>query len=135
MKAYTNGEIVVYWNPDRCIHSTNCVKGLPSVFNHKHRPWINMQGADSEEIMNAIDRCPSGALYYRMVAIGEEESAARIRVMKGGPLLVEGDCRLIDRNGTEAASCGPFTLCRCGRSSKMPFCDGSHSWVDFDDQD
>ncbi|NYT01477.1 MAG: hypothetical protein GKC10_01795 [Methanosarcinales archaeon] len=136
MKAYTNGEIVVYWEPDKCVHSANCVKGLPAVFNHKQRPWINMQGADSEEIMKAIDNCPSGALSYKRVDAGKDRGgfAARIKVMKGGPLLVEGECRLIGRGGEEVASCGPFALCRCGASRKKPFCDGSHSRVDFDDQ-
>ncbi len=65
MKEYTNEEIVVCWEPKKCIHSRNCVRGLPEVFNRSKRPWINMSAATSEEIMKVIDRCPSGALSYR----------------------------------------------------------------------
>jgi uncharacterized Fe-S cluster protein YjdI len=62
---YTNGEITVVWQPDHCIHSANCVKNLPAVFKPQEKPWIRVENASSEEIMNAIDKCPSGALSYR----------------------------------------------------------------------
>ena len=62
---YTNGEITVVWQPDICIHSANCVKNLSAVFKPKEKPWIRVENASSEEIMNAIDKCPSGALSYR----------------------------------------------------------------------
>jgi uncharacterized Fe-S cluster protein YjdI len=65
MKEYTNKEITVYWNPEKCIHSANCVRCLPEVFNLKVRPWINMKGATTEDIRKAIDKCPSGALSYK----------------------------------------------------------------------
>jgi uncharacterized Fe-S cluster protein YjdI len=138
MKEYTNDEIVVCWVPEKCIHSRKCVLGLPGVFDRGKRPWINMLGATSEEIMRVIDRCPSGALSYRMV--GDEAAAvapelsASIKVLKNGPLLVEGSCRLIDREGNEAANCGPFALCRCGGSKKKPFCDGTHAKIGFQDE-
>lgn len=156
MKEYANDELVVYWKPEKCIHSRNCVRGLPGVFDRSKRPWINMAGASSEEIMRTIDRCPSGALSYKRVsgngaigneaseneAIGNEageadetmqEKAASIRVTKNGPLLVEGSCVLVDSEGRRAASSGPFALCRCGKSRKKPFCDGSHVRTGFDD--
>lgn len=140
MKEYTNDEIVVCWEPKKCIHSRNCVKGLPKVFDRAKRPWVNMSGASSEEIMKVIDRCPSGALSYRRVGGGtaaaafaqEPSASASIKVMKGGPLLVEGSCRLIDRDGNEIENCGPFALCRCGGSNKKPFCDGTHAEIGFD---
>ena len=65
MKEYTNKEITVYWNPEKCIHSANCIRCLPGVFNLKERLWINMNGANSEDIMEVIDKCPSGALSYK----------------------------------------------------------------------
>ena len=72
MKEYTNNEITVYWNPDMCIHSANCVRCLPVVFNLNERPWINMKGAISEDIMKAIDKCPSGALSYKKTGESQE---------------------------------------------------------------
>lgn len=86
--------------------------------------------------MKVIDRCPSGALSYRKVgeeaAVPQQRPSASIKVLKGGPLLVEGSCRLIDTEGKEIESCGPFALCRCGGSKKKPFCDGTHAEIGFD---
>jgi uncharacterized Fe-S cluster protein YjdI len=42
-----------------------CVRGLSKVFNTKARPWINMEAGSSDEIMKAIDNCPSKALSYK----------------------------------------------------------------------
>ena len=74
MKEYSNNDIKVIWNPEKCIHAGECVKGLPQVFNRDSTPWINMQGASSEEIMSVVDRCPSGALTYKKVQSATEES-------------------------------------------------------------
>ena len=65
-KKYDNGEITVIWQQHLCIHSANCVHGLPQVFDITQKPWINVQGADSEAIMNQIKKCPSGALSYEI---------------------------------------------------------------------
>ncbi|MDD1762542.1 MAG: (4Fe-4S)-binding protein [Methanothrix sp.] len=132
MKEYSNGEIVVCWQPEKCMHARECVNGLPKVFNNAQNPWINIEAATSEEIMKVIDRCPSGALTYRK-ADKPEQSSVRIKVMKNGPLLVEGNCTLVDGDGKEDTVNGPFALCRCGGSKKKPFCDGSHIRIGFDD--
>lgn len=135
MNEYSNEEIVVYWNPERCIHAGECTKGLPQVFNRESRPWVNIKGADSEEIIKVIDRCPSGALSYKMVGKKDESEipCTRIKVMKNGPLLVEGDCALVDSTGNVSAGNGRLALCRCGGSKKKPFCDGTHIKIEFDD--
>lgn len=61
---YTNGEVTVIWKPKVCIHSTLCWKGLIEVFNPKERPWIKMDGATTERIIEQVRKCPSGALSY-----------------------------------------------------------------------
>ena len=63
-KKYDNGEITVVWQPHLCVHSANCVKGLPEVFNLAQKPWINVHAADAEAIINQVNKCPSGALSY-----------------------------------------------------------------------
>jgi uncharacterized Fe-S cluster protein YjdI len=63
-RKYTNGEITVLWQPDKCIHAARCISGLPAVFNVNKRPWVDMAGASTEEIKRVIDTCPSGALSY-----------------------------------------------------------------------
>ena len=63
-KHYSNGEVTIVWKSGLCAHSANCVNGLPAVFNPKASPWINADGASTEEIINQVNKCPSGALTY-----------------------------------------------------------------------
>jgi uncharacterized Fe-S cluster protein YjdI len=67
-KEYSNEEITIVWKPDVCIHSTLCWRQLGKVFNPKARPWVNIQGASTEELIQQIERCPSGALSYRRIS-------------------------------------------------------------------
>ena len=61
-KEYTNGDITILWKAEKCIHSGVCVKTLPKVYNPKARPWIKMENATSEELIDQVAKCPSGAL-------------------------------------------------------------------------
>jgi CDGSH-type Zn-finger protein len=56
-----------------------------------------------------------------------------ITVRKNGSYKVEGDdVRLVDWNGNEyTIDRRPFALCRCGGSTRKPFCDGTHSKIGF----
>lgn len=63
---YPNADITVIWKPDLCTHSTNCWKGLISVFNPREKPWIKMEGSTTERIIEQVNKCPSGALSYIM---------------------------------------------------------------------
>lgn len=65
-KEYSNGEVTVVWQSGLCTHSANCVRGLPRVFNTRKSPWVNVEGASTEEIKAQVDKCPSGALTYYM---------------------------------------------------------------------
>lgn len=66
-KEYTNGEIVIIWQPHLCIHAGICVKTLPEVYRIKEHPWIKPENASTDELIAQIGKCPSGALSYRMV--------------------------------------------------------------------
>jgi uncharacterized Fe-S cluster protein YjdI len=73
-KRYSNGEITVVWQPHLCIHSGICALGLPAVFNPRRRPWVDVAGASSAEIVNQVAKCPSGALSISSnAADGREE--------------------------------------------------------------
>jgi CDGSH-type Zn-finger protein len=52
----------------------------------------------------------------------------KITVRPNGPFRVEGPISLVDVNGQEWDLTGKpaISLCRCGLSSKRPFCDGTH---------
>ena len=58
---------------------------------------------------------------------------AIIKLRQNGPYLVEGDdVKVLDWNGAEYhVERRPIALCRCGGSTKKPFCDGTHSKVGF----
>jgi len=144
MKEYRNQDIVVHWEPERCSHSGICLKRLPSVFDLDQRPWVNIEAASPEDIIKVIDECPSGALKYSLpegssvnpelargpgakdAASHTAESVVRIRVLRNGPLLLEGPYKLQDVDGTITEQVGKTSLCRCGLSEKRPFCDGTH---------
>jgi uncharacterized Fe-S cluster protein YjdI len=63
--TYTNGEVTIVWKPALCQHSTLCWKGLPGVFKPGQRPWVHPHGASTQEIIDQVHRCPSGALSLR----------------------------------------------------------------------
>jgi len=63
---YSNGEVTIVWQPERCIHSGNCVRGLPEVFKPKEKPWITPEDSTTERIIQQVKKCPSGALSYFM---------------------------------------------------------------------
>ena len=58
----------------------------------------------------------------------------KITMSLNGSLKVEGPATLQDHEGNKVPTPEgrPFFLCRCGASQNKPFCDGSHSRVDFD---
>ena len=51
-----------------------------------------------------------------------------IKTRENGPLLITGIVKLQDHLGNIYDLTGQesIALCRCGHSSKKPFCDGSH---------
>lgn len=61
-----------------------------------------------------------------------------ITVRKTGSLFISAEdapnVRLVDHEGIEIempAEGKPISLCRCGASSRKPFCDGTHSKIGF----
>jgi CDGSH-type Zn-finger protein len=61
------------------------------------------------------------------------EDLTRISTYEDGPFLVTGGSfRLVDAEGGEfPLEKETIALCRCGASTKKPFCDGTHSKVGF----
>jgi CDGSH-type Zn-finger protein len=58
--------------------------------------------------------------------------ATTVKALPNGPLQVSGDFKLADGEGKEVPHQGEQAhLCRCGHSSKKPFCDGSHKTSGF----
>ncbi|MEX2611406.1 MAG: CDGSH iron-sulfur domain-containing protein [Gemmatimonadota bacterium] len=63
-----------------------------------------------------------------------EENNVTITVRENGPYRVEGPVRLVDADGNEYDISGKpaVSLCRCGGSTRKPFCDGTHSKLGFE---
>jgi uncharacterized Fe-S cluster protein YjdI len=66
LQTYETPEITVTFDPNVCIHSGICVRGLPAVFDIKRKRWVRPELASPEEVAAQVARCPSGALQYRL---------------------------------------------------------------------
>lgn len=76
----------------------------------------------------------------------EQAREKKVNVSKNGPYLVSGRTPLVQQEigtNTEGDSCewrtikeyplqDNYALCRCGKSERMPFCNGAHLRVNFD---
>lgn len=49
-----------------------------------------------------------------------------ILLQKNGPMRVKGNFIIKDQDDKPYDVSGDIFLCRCGKSSRQPFCDGSH---------
>lgn len=131
---YRSPEIVVSFDPRRCIHAEECVHGLPLVFDRNRRPWIAPENADAASIAEVVRRCPTGALHYVPLDGAAEElpvTPAVITPVPDGPLYLRGDLEIIGEEGSVLITETRAALCRCGGSSNKPFCDGTHARIGF----
>ena len=76
----------------------------------------------------------------------DSNSGRKIVIRKNGPYIVHGDVLLVRKaqvvsehgepltwkKGETLETSEPYALCRCGQSSKKPFCDGTHAKIGFD---
>lgn len=135
-KSYTNGEVTVYWEPKLCSHAAKCWKSLPSVFKPRERPWVNIDGAPTDDIKSAVLGCPSGALSLQPHAPMPEleapqQAGSEVRVVGNGPLEIKGRL-LIQEGGRQVELIGKTYFCRCGASANKPYCDGTHTRIGFE---
>jgi CDGSH-type Zn-finger protein/uncharacterized Fe-S cluster protein YjdI len=128
-RTYETDAIRVHWDSSRCIHTGLCLQALPSVFDLRRRPWVDLRGAEADAVADAVQRCPTGALRYERLdgAAGETPRRPTVVVpVEDGPLLMVGD---LDVRGPDLETITHetrLTLCRCGLSHNQPFCDNSH---------
>ena len=62
-----------------------------------------------------------------------ETEGLTITLLDNGPYQVSGPRKLLDCEGGEwdTADRAAVYLCRCGGSENKPFCDGTHSRLEF----
>ena len=134
-RSYKRDEITVTYQPRRCTHVAECLRRAPNVFNTWEQPWVQVDNGTIDEIVDAVERCPTGALHYERTDGGAQEMPRATNVVfvaRHGPYYVRGDLEIVMPDGsvlqeTRAA------LCRCGASQSRPFCDNAHREIQFRD--
>jgi CDGSH-type Zn-finger protein len=95
-----------------------------------------------ELVIREANHCPAGRLVVHDKKTGEEiehKLQPSIGVIEdpvlgcSGPLWVRGGIRFESQDGTPYEVRNRVTLCRCGASANMPFCNGSHASIRFRD--
>ena len=128
--TFVGNDVSISFDGSKCIHSRQCVLGLPNVFQaNVEGPWINPDNATTEEISALAHACPSGAITFERHDGGRDEAAPLVNTMfvrENGPLAIHADLTIDGKKGGFRA-----TLCRCGASKNKPYCDGSHTEAKF----
>ena len=123
-------QVVIRFDGGRCIHSRNCVLGRPDVFvPNVEGEWIHPDRATPDEVAHLALVCPSGAITYERLDGGPQEAPPKVNtvhVRENGPLALHAPHALADQPPALRA-----TLCRCGASQNKPWCDGSHTGIEF----
>lgn len=137
LDTYAGKEVTVYDNRGTCCHSGNCTDHLPAVFLKDSETFVNPDGADAQTIVDIVRQCPSGALGYSLhgTRYQGERRPQSVYVSENGPYHVQGGIDLQDQPRNEGASLEHYALCRCGHSKNKPFCDGSHWYAGFKDEE
>lgn len=108
--------------------------------------WALIEHTDRPEIRDLVVRevshCPSGRLVLRDKHTNksvEPDLPPSIALLEdtvlgcSGPLWVRGGVRVESADGKQYERRNRITLCRCGASANMPFCNGSHASIEFQD--
>jgi len=120
-----------------------------------------MEGAPTRKIIEVVNKCPTQAIVWkynkdlteeekqaqRLVAGAEEnpqtltgaaeprvEKPVNVRVMKDGPIVVDGRYEVIGPDEKPLKRSVMTSFCRCGNSGDMPYCDGTHRKIGFSDE-
>jgi CDGSH-type Zn-finger protein len=135
--TYVGKGITIHDNRKTCSHAGVCTDNLATVFRMGIEPWIDPDGAKVDEIIEIIQRCPSGALSYSVAEDnyqGNPDLDGEIAIAPMGPYAVKGNCGLGGVEFDQGAIHEHYALCRCGASKNKPFCDGSH-WTVWPDKE
>jgi uncharacterized Fe-S cluster protein YjdI/CDGSH-type Zn-finger protein len=136
-RDYETDRIRVRWDSTRCLHTARCIRRAPDVFDSSRRPWVQLDGADPEDVADAVRRCPTGALAFEWLDRSDDDGAAAeppmIELQRNGPYYVSGPIKVLSVDGQVLARGPRVALCRCGGTKNAPFCDNSHRLNGFQD--
>lgn len=137
LDEYKGKSITILDNRGICSHAAHCTDDLPKVWRMGIEPWIDPDGEIKEKIIEQVKKCPSGALSYVIDGnvYNKFSDEPDVIVSRNGPFRVHGSVELEGVEMGEGASREHYALCRCGHSKNKPFCDGSHWYVGFKDNE
>ena len=134
LSRYEGQKMDVDWDGRLCIHMGECGRAKGDLFVGDRQPWCQPDRVTVDDVVDVVERCPTGALTYRAKEESLLETADPENVVLAtynGPLFVRGDLALqgapVDMPGVRFR----VALCRCGKSKRKPYCDGSHAAAGF----
>lgn len=117
-----------------------------------------MNGSTTEKIIEIVNLCPTEALAWKWndesknAEIGAdqynhikfrrpellnsetpetEEIPVSVKIMVDGPIVLKGSFTVDYSGNNKEINNGMMSICRCGVSDHMPFCDGRHRKIGF----
>jgi len=157
-KKYKSNDITVYWKPSACVHASYCYRELIEVFDPSRRPWIDLNGSTTENIIEVVNLCPTEALAWKwndevknesvgsdqvnhikfrrpelldIKDIEEKEQPVSVKIMTDGPIVLKGNFNITYSDINKEVQEGIVSICRCGESDHQPYCDGRHRKTGF----
>jgi uncharacterized Fe-S cluster protein YjdI/CDGSH-type Zn-finger protein len=157
-RKYRNKDITVYWKPSACIHASYCYRELIEVFDPSRRPWVDLNESTTQRISEVVNLCPTEALSWKWnddeknediesdqlnhvrfrrpelmeeTDVPKEEEPVSVKVMVDGPIVLKGKFTIDYGGYKKDVNDSLVSICRCGASLHMPFCDGMHRKIGY----
>ena len=135
-KRFSGKQVDVDWDGRLCIHIAECGRAKGELFVGGRDPWGQPDLVSQQEVIDVVERCPSGALTYTVKDGTVSERPApdnTVTLSCNGPYFLRGEIEIEgapdDMDGVSFRA----ALCRCGASNNKPFCDNSHEKAGFRD--
>jgi hypothetical protein len=120
-----------------------------------------MNEASTDRIIEVVNMCPTEALTWmwndenmnRNISVdqtnhvvfrrpellmpteqSDQGNPVSVKIMMDGPIVIKGDFTFQYSGNKKEMKDGIISLCRCGASIHLPFCDGTHRKIGFEDK-
>jgi CDGSH-type Zn-finger protein len=130
-QVYTGEVLSLYDREELCVGARFCDRG-ENAWSYAVKAGPEHPDYEAAAVYEA-GCCPSGRLTVEKDGrLIEPELEREISLVEDkargvrGPLAVKGGITLVSADGTEYELRNRYTLCRCGMSRNLPFCDASH---------
>ena len=97
--TYPGGQVDVQWDGRLCIHIAECGRSEGELFLSGRQPWCQPDLVAVDQVVEVVERCPTGALSYSVKQQGHQESPDRentVIVSCNGPYFIRGELDIED---------------------------------------